>query len=378
MVVVRIALIVIMSATIGAAPVALSEARAAGVLLGIMGSARPEALSRLEYSVERQTAVLPLPCGPTRAHRYRPVGLPDAPPVVLFPGVHPEGIDEARLIAFARSMARSGVDVLTPALPELAHFQVTEATLPRIVESTRFHARQTGRRAAGVVGISFAGGLALVAASQPQPAWAAFVVTVGSHHDLRRLARYYAGQPIARPDGTPHPHAAHPYGARVLIHAHAEHFFPPADVDTARELLGLWLAGESQEARAGLGRLGPSARTAMGEVLDWNNPAPLSEALLAAIEDEQAALLAASPAGRLAQVQVPVFVVHGEGDPVIPSSESLWLLHELPKERIAQGLITPVLRHAEVPETPEPAAYLEIVHFMGNILRAAQAIERSG
>lgn len=357
---------------IGVAPTIIEGLRSAGVLMAVMEQPRPALLGGLEHPVTRTQETLPLSVGPTRAFRYRPTDRDASPPLVLLHGVHPDGIDEKRLAAFATAMAGAGLDVLTPALPELARFEVTEATLPRIMQSVRHHAARTGQQTAGVIGISFAGGLSLIAAGRAEaPPWARFVVAVGAHHDLRRLARYYAGRDIEGPDGRVHAGAAHPYGARVIIHAHAEHFFPPADVPIARELLGRWLGGDMRAARQQVGRLSPDGRAAMAEALDYRNRAPLGGPMLRAVAEEDGPLDAASPVGKLADVDIPVFVVHGEADPIIPSSESRWLARELAGKPDVRVLITPVLRHAEMSEPPGLADYADIVGFMAAILRAA-------
>src|SRR5579862_9554483 len=64
------------------------------------------------------------PSGPVRVRRYVPEGMPDAPGLVILHGVHRLGIDEPRLIRFARSLAGAGLRVLTPELRELADYRV--------------------------------------------------------------------------------------------------------------------------------------------------------------------------------------------------------------------------------------------------------------
>src|SRR3954469_17891848 len=48
--------------------------------------------------------------------------------IVLVPGVHAAGIDEPRLVGFARELAGMGHPVLTVELPDLAHYQITVRT----------------------------------------------------------------------------------------------------------------------------------------------------------------------------------------------------------------------------------------------------------
>ena len=100
------------------------------------------------------------------------------------------------------------------------------------------------RQKVGVLGISFGGGLSLLAASDPRfDRYIRFVVSVGAHDDLERVSQFLITNQIARPDGTTLHMAAHEYGALILIYSHVDDFFPPADVSTAHEALQ-WLLWE--------------------------------------------------------------------------------------------------------------------------------------
>ena len=73
--------------------------------------------------------------GNVRARMYLPVNKPNAPAMIVLHGVHHLGIDEPRLIAFARAMASCGIRVLTPELPDIMDYHVdapiTWPTSPR-------------------------------------------------------------------------------------------------------------------------------------------------------------------------------------------------------------------------------------------------------
>ncbi len=314
----------------------------------------------------------------TRAREYVPDGVADAPGIVLLHGVHPRGIDEARLKAFARTVAASGVRVLTPELSELLRYRIDAATVRTIRDVTAVHARNVGRASATVVGISFAGGLALMAAAeQGGAAPIGAVVTVGSHHDLLRLCRYYAGEPVFGPEGEPVEVAPHPYGARVMMREHLERFFDPQDLPIARRALDTYLRDEHRKARAIAERISARGRPVI-DVLLRSEASPelaglLSEAA-AAVTDQ---LVHASPKGHLAGLQAPVFLVHGREDPIIPSIESRWLAREVPPAVLRQLVITPLLRHAEFPKPPSFAETWELVRFMRDILQSANSAQRS-
>ena len=72
--------------------------------------------------------------------------------------------------------------------------------------------------------------------------------------------------------------------------------------------------------------------------------APAFEDIVRERADELARL---SPAGRLAGLGVPVYVVHGAGDSVIPSAETEWAAREL-GDAPHVALVTPLIEHVEV------------------------------
>src|SRR5512139_3171498 len=91
--------------------------RATSLIVRTAGLAKQHpTLAALQTSavIERKETV-PSRFGPLRATLYRPTnGARQA--VLLTPGVNALGIDEPRLVAFARNLAASGLLVLTPEL----------------------------------------------------------------------------------------------------------------------------------------------------------------------------------------------------------------------------------------------------------------------
>src|SRR5512137_879953 len=131
---------------------------------------RHPTLAALETDVvaERRDTV-PSRFGPLRARLYIPKTHTEGA-LLLAPGVNALGIDEPRLIAFARNLAASGFLVLTPELPDLSRYLVTARSTDMAEDAAVWFSGRTdltrGHRI-GMVGISFAGGLSVVAAGRP-------------------------------------------------------------------------------------------------------------------------------------------------------------------------------------------------------------------
>ena len=124
--------------------------------------------------------------------------------MLLVPGVHAAGVDEPRLVQFARDLASVRHTVLTAELPDLTQYRITPRTTDMIEDAALWLSQQRalapdGR--VGMMGISFAGGLSIVAASRPSLRdRVAFVMSFGGHGDLPRTLRYLCTgiQPTAR------------------------------------------------------------------------------------------------------------------------------------------------------------------------------------
>src|SRR5262249_25115819 len=148
----------------------------------------------------------------------------------------------------------------------------------------------------------------------------AFVAAVGAHDDLARVLRFFADNRIERPDGTTMELAAHDYGALVLVYSHIESFFAADDLPAPRDALRLWTWDDKEGARRRARDLSQPAQARMQALFDRNIDAVKTE-MVAEIERSRAAEAAVSPRGHLKDIRVPVFLLHGAGDTVIPSTE---------------------------------------------------------
>ena len=155
--------------------------------------------------------------GQLRGRTYTPSDL-SGRPILLVPGVHAAGIDEPRLINFAREIAATGHPVLTAELTDLARYQITPRTTDMIEDAADWATQHWMRvmpardRAAAIIGISFGGGLSIVAASRmgERVGW---VLSFGGHGDLPRTLRYLCTGIL--PDGRVRP--PHDYGVVIIL-----------------------------------------------------------------------------------------------------------------------------------------------------------------
>lgn len=344
-----------------------THVRAAGLLRAF---ADPERAARAPVVVEERT--VDGLAGRTRARLYRPHHPPRAA-MVLVHGVHQLGIEEPRLVRFSRALAAAGVAVLTPELRPLTEYRIAPEAIAVIGDAARALATEARMRRVAVMGMSFGGGLALMAAADPRSAEAiGMVVAIGAHEDLARVSRFFATDDAEEWDGSHFQLKAHDYGTLILIYQDVSAFFEEADVPVAREALRAWLAEDRTRARSLAESASPAARRKL-ELLFAEQTAALRDELLRDIDAREGAMGTVSPHGKLASVSVPVFLLHGAGDRVVPASETRWLAHEIAPDRLEGVLVSPALVHVELKE-PSVADELRIVHIMARILAVADGL----
>ncbi len=315
--------------------------------------------------------------GPVAARVYRPAGTPRRP-VVVFPGVNPAGLDDPRLVRFAAALARAGFTAVTVALPDLVRYRVTARDADRIedaVRALRGRPDLVGGGAPGLVGISFAGGLAVVAAGRPSIAdRLAFVASLGGYGDLRRVLRFLCtGE---QPDGT---HARpHDYGLAVVLLNVLDRMVPPEQVGPLREAVltfmeASWLDVVDRDAAAPVFARARALESRLAEpaaeLMRWVNtrdvaaagPRLLPHALVVGRDP------ALSPE-RSAPPRAPVFLLHGAADTVIPAQESEYLARWLRPRVPVRLLVTPLVTHADAAPTWRAADVWRLVSFWAALL----------
>jgi pimeloyl-ACP methyl ester carboxylesterase len=85
--------------------------------------------------------------------------------------------------------------------------------------------------------------------------------------------------------------------------------------------------------------------------------------------------LAVAPPARLASLRVPVFLLHGSGDTVIPPSETGWLAREVPKDQLRDVLVSPSIVHIELTGKPTWHDQWSLIHFLADVLGELQEMK---
>jgi dienelactone hydrolase len=348
---------------------------------GMQGRAR--ALAAWESTPVTETAVREIPwrSGVLRSRSYRP-GRESGRTILLVPGVHAAGIDEPRLVGFARDIAAMGHPVVTAELPDLKQYEITTRTTDMIEDAAAWVMRQPeyhGRDGRiGMLGISFGGGLSIVAAARPAiRGRVAFVMAFGGHADLPRTLKYLCTG--IQPDGAVRP--PHDYGLAIVLLGTADRVVPADQVKPLREAILTFLEAsrldmvdkakalvEFDRAKALEAALAEPSRTYMDYVnkRDVAHLGPILLPHVAALGSDPALSPSRSPAP-----SSPVYLLHGTEDNVVPAIESTLLARDLAARGATQPvhvLLTPLITHAEVDKASTAAAVWRLIHFWSQLL----------
>jgi dienelactone hydrolase len=338
---------------------------------GMQGLARSAAALEADQVTDSELTI-PWRGGQLRARLYRPDG-GGGTPILLVPGVHAGGIDEPRLIKFAKDVASTGHPVTTAELPDLVRYQITPRSTDMIEDAGSWLAQQSGRTV-GLMGISFAGGLSIVAASRMGDR-AGWVLSFGGHGDLPRTLRYLCTGTL--PNGQTLP--PHDYGAVIILLGVADRLVPADQVEPLRQGILTFLsathldtidktrsAAEFERARKLAETLPEPARTFMAWVnaRDVGRLGPVLLPHVTAMGNDVALSATRNP-----PPSAPVYLLHGADDNVVPAAESEALAADLRARggRVTQ-LATPLITHAQVDHPPAIAEIWRLVRFWAGVL----------
>jgi len=373
-----LAVLLVLSATIA---VVYPYVVTAAFLLDLAGdtSRRRTLLPVRVHPVQTRDFEVPTRHGPIAARLYEPDVATDRT-LVVFPGVHAGGVDEPRLDELARRLAAARARVLSVPLPDLRRFLVTPRSTDMIEDATAWLSQQPALAPDGrvtLIGVSFAGGLAVVAAGRPAlEGRLDAVISVGGHADLPRVLRYYCTGELPGANVPP----PHDYGVAVLTLAAVDRLVPPSQAPRLAEAIRTFLEASSAipgdpvrardffEEAERMAETFPEPSRTIARALSRRDVEALGRRLLPHIEalgGDPALSPARSPAPT-----APVYLVHGRTDVVIPSYESVWLAAQWldagrPRVRL---LVTPLVTHVDTAEAPGLGHLWRLVTFWTNAM----------
>lgn len=342
--------------------------------------------------VRTREVAIPTRRGDMRGRIYEPAG-PHRRAALLTSGLHPSGIDEPRLVRLAQTLASTGLVVVTPDIPELSRFEIAPAITDAIEDGAAWLAATaalSADRPIGLMGISFSGGLSIIAAARPTiAAHVAYVFALGGHDDLPRVLRYLCTGREPRPsakvqlagDGASDTFvlAPHDYGVAVILLAIADRAVPAAQVERLRDGVRKYLWASALDG--GVDKARAEGEFASVRQLSRSLPEPSATLLRYTVDRDVVHLggrllpLIGShgsrpelSVARSPKPEVPVFLLHGKGDNVVPPVESEYLAEDLRGHAPVRLLLSGLISHAEADQPAHATDVLQLATFWGDLL----------
>jgi len=317
--------------------------------------------------------------------------------ILLMPGVHRDGINESRLVGLAEDLAATGFGVLTIAAPDLQKFKITPQVTDVIEDvvlwaSSQLQYAPDGK--VGLLGISFSGGLSVVAAGRDSiRERIAFVLSFGGHGDLARVMHYLCSGDVLGDLGRAKQssavvgadqvgvHPPHDYGVAVVLLSLADRVVPADQVAAlSRGIDGFLLASSLamtdqagalkvfDEMKAYAQTLPEPSRRLMTYVNDRavDKLGPILLPIADGLKDHPS--MPALSAERAPPPLAPVLLLHGVDDNVIPSMETVLLAEHLKGKAQVTGLLSGLITHAEVNRTPSLTEVWRLMRFWRGIM----------
>jgi pimeloyl-ACP methyl ester carboxylesterase len=241
-----------------------------------------------------------------------------------------------RLVHFARTLARSGLACATPTLSGLRDGRFDPHD-PEALASVALELSRESARRVGLVGFSFGGSQALLAATRPELAEAVrFVVAFGAYHSLADLFEHFRALELQEPR---QPAEIENTIYLILMLAH-----------TLPEKLP-WSAALREEAEQLLRTYCQAPALPRKRDFYDRHLRGLHLVEQALLEVPRASVTALSPAGQLAGLRCPVSLIHDEHDTLVPAQHSRRLHAELRGlGKTSTLLVTPLLSHVALSE----------------------------
>lgn len=327
---------------------------------------------------------------PADLYLPRARSLPPHPWVVLH-GITVPGRRHAELRRFARAMAGTGAAVLVPEVPEWSRLELAPHLTAPTVDAALRHLegfRGLGETGAALMGFSFGAPQAVAASTDPSlRGRLTGVAGFGGYYDLKHTVRFLLTG-VHEWNGRRERLSPDPYGRWVVMGNYLDRIPGHEDAgDVARAL---------RELATEAGRVGAPSwepvydelkaelrnRVAPGRRRLWDllvrpsgrpepEPGEVEELVEGLVETASGLDPLMAPASSLEGVRLPVRLVHGRGDRLIPYTETLRAARALEARTDVEATITRLFAHSSQDSWPHPVRF---VREAGVFLRALRGV----
>lgn len=323
------------------------------------------------FPVNLADITIPGTLGPVQLRVYTPGGDHHPIPLLMVHGFALSGNRDGYLNKVANSMAQMGYMVILPNIPGETQYQMRPSDMTVIADAICWSAQTTGEKVS-VFGISFGAGLAIPAAVQPSVTGdVKLIFALSGYNNLDSIGRYYLHDRVDDPSGNPY--LGNPAGPLLIVNGYLGELVPPKDLPAMRRQLDILNADRDRRViDDGTTLLHPDARAQkeLDELQTVHTP-QMHQLFIDALTRHRAEMAAISPSSVLRTIQVPIYILHGQNDPVFPEGEVEWMRLELAGNRNAHILVSPWIAHAFVGQPATLWERLRVINFGAQLLYEA-------
>ena len=308
---------------------------------GPIASRRPDPIiERVSFDAAGTTMVADL---------YRPPDDERHPGIVLSHGVANRGKDDPRLVNFSDALARAGYVALVPDFVNLKEFRVRPSDVDEFVGSYEYletHARVDPDRI-GLFGFSYAGGLAVLSASDPRIAERVrFCFLLGGYYNLENVVTYITTGIYERDGERVHLEPRNSGRWAFLLNS-ADLIEDEGDREMLMRISRLKLDDPERDISALVATLGEEGARAYALMVNDDPDSTrvlidgLSERVREYFED-------LTLEGQIDGLRARLIVGHGRDDDMIPYTESLLLAENVPPGTAVHIVILESFHHVDI------------------------------
>jgi pimeloyl-ACP methyl ester carboxylesterase len=301
------------------------------VLADIAAREKPSRLKKTTVEPSRATVSFQIEGRAYKADLYRPDNEIKAG-IILVPGAAETGKDDPRLIAFGITLARAQFAVLVPDLVALRKLDLGHTNVQGLLDAVAYLSSKpelAPENRLGIAAMSFAVGLAVLAAMEPQAQHnVRFILGVGAYYDLEQVLTYFTTgyfRDTIKKDRPWQYMKPDPYGKWVFVLSHADRISNSSDARILRQMARLKLKDPAAPVESLANQLGDEGRAyyALLANKDPERVPGLLRQVPAGIKTEFDSLNLARH--DLSKLNARLLLFHGRDDDIIPYTESVAL-----------------------------------------------------
>ncbi len=337
---------------------------AAWFLEDVAAGAGPSTWKTLHNEPTRETTAWSANGRASSGDLYRPQAERVKGRILFLPGLAPGGKDDARVVAFATTLARAGWAAFVPDMASIRELRASPDDVGYVADAvTWLSGADVGAPPSrvGIASLSYMSGPAILAAARADVAdKVSFLFSIGGYHDVTAMIRFVTTRAYRASPGDPWSYAPPAdYATWTFLKANAEGVDDPADRALLIRIAEAKLAEELGEAPKGgfdaaAASEGLKADGRAVFALIANRDPEKVPALIDALPPRLRDAIAKLDPSRadLSGLRAELLLVHGEDDPMIPATES-----EALDARFGSGAHLYVLEQVTHVEVNRPASF---------------------